>query len=970
MIPIFFRYAQLMVVCGLLCSPPAMAGYTRINKDNPNDPMAAHIYRLDNGLTVYLTENHEKPRIYTEISVRAGSKNDPSNNTGMAHYQEHLMSKGNHRLATIDFEKEKPHLDRIVELYEAHFKETDPEKRKTIYAEINKESQLASRYSIPREHDKLWKAMGGSGRNAHTWVEETVYKVDIPANRLRQWVVLESERFVDPVFRMFQTELEVVYEEKNRSLDDKRRLLFDAVNKILYKNHPYGQQTTIGTVDHLKNPSLKTMYEFYRKNYVPGNMAIALSGDFKIPEAIGLIDAHFLGWKAKDVPEQRKWSEEPLSGVERVTVKYKGEERVLLAFRTAHRNHEDADALTLIDMTLDNATAGLINLNLNQKQKVRRAGSNPYLHNDYGAQILWGIPKKGQTLEEVEQLLLGQLSLIKKGEFEDWILPAIVTDFKKTQKSRFESNTGRVRFMSNAFIGYKDWEATIGEIGRMEKVTKADVVRVANKYFGDDYGAGYRVDEQQDIPKIEKPVIDQIKIDPSRQSAYAKKLLDMQVQEIEPVYVDPETDYKITDYSEGVKLYYSQNPINDLFSLTITFEIGNNQDNRMGLATRLLDKSGAEEVGASTLKKEWYKLGTDFSISAGGNETNITISGLDENFDQSLGLMMDLLKKPSADQATLDELVKIILGQREDAKKDHRQIRGAVIIFNRHGSESRYLRMLTNDEVKALTVSELHGAIQGLLGYKHTISYTGSLPLDSVMAALGERHKVAGDLKDPPPYKFLELRKPEENEVYFFQKEMAQSQVFIEFGCKAFDENLIPPAEFYNVYFAGGFGGVVLQELREARGLAYSAGAGYYAGTRKGEQDRLWAGLGCQVDKTPEALEAFIDIIDNLPASGDRFEESQKSLINQYRTSKIGFRQVLGQVRSWEKLGLSGDPKKTRFQRHQAASLDTLVQFHATHLKGRPKLISIVGDSTRIDIQRLGKVGKIRKVGLEDVFVF
>ena len=294
MIPRFFRYAQLMVVCGLLCSPPAMAGYTRINKDNPNDPMAAHIYRLDNGLTVYLTENHEKPRIYTEIAVRVGSKNDPSNNTGMAHYQEHLMSKGNHRLATIDFQKEKPHLDRIVELYEAHSKETDPEKRKTIYAEINKESQLASRYSIPREHDKLWKAMGGSGRNAHTWVEETVYKVDIPANRLRQWVVLESERFVDPVFRMFQTELEVVYEEKNRSLDDKRRLLFDAVNKILYKNHPYGQQTTIGTVDHLKNPSLKTMYEFYRKNYVPGNMAIALSGDFKIPEAIGLIDAHFL----------------------------------------------------------------------------------------------------------------------------------------------------------------------------------------------------------------------------------------------------------------------------------------------------------------------------------------------------------------------------------------------------------------------------------------------------------------------------------------------------------------------------------------------------------------------------------------------------------------------------------------------------------------------------------------------------
>ena len=970
MFPKLLMIVQASVVCVLLCPRDTMAGYTRINKDNPNDPMATQIYLLDNGLTVYLTENHEKPRIYTEIAVRAGSNNDPANNTGMAHYQEHLMSKGNHRLATIDFDKEKPHLDRIVELYEAHFKETDPEKRKAIYAEINKESQLASQYSIPREHDKLWKAMGGSGRNAHTWYEETVYKVDIPANRLKHWVELESERFIDPVFRMFQTELEVVYEEKNRSLDDKGRLIFDAVNSLLYKKHPYGQQTTIGTVEHLKNPSLKMMYEFYRTNYVPGNMALVLSGDFSISDAISLIGMHFSKWVPKEVPDQRKWDEGPLLGAERVTVKYKGEEYVLLAFRTVHKNHPDAEALKLLDMILDNATAGLINLNLNQQQKVRRAGSYPFQLNDYGAQFLYGVPKKGQTLVEVEQLLLGQLSLIKKGEFENWILPAIVTDFKKSQKSRFESNTGRVRFTSDVFIGYGNWDAAIGEIGRMEKVTKEDVVRVANTYFGENYVAGYRVDEQQDIPKIEKPEIDQIKIDPSRQSPYAKDILSMRVQEIEPVYVDPEKDYKISEYSEGVKLYYSQNPINDLFSLTLTFEIGNNQDNRMGIATRLLDKSGAGEVGATALKKEWYKLGTDFSISAGNNETNITVSGLDENFRQSLELMIGLLKKPSADQATLDELVKITLGQREDAKKDHRQIRGAVIIFNRHGSGSRYLKMLTNDEVKVLTVSELHGKIQDLLGYKHTISYTGSLPVEAVKSALGEHHKIAGNLKDPPPYKFQQLRNPEHNEVYFFQKEVAQSQVYIEFGCKAFDENLIPPAEFYNVYFAGGFGGVVLQELREARGLAYSAGAGYLAGTRKGEQDRLWAGLGCQVDKTPEAVEAFVEIIDNLPASGDRFGESQESLINRYRTSKIGFRQVLGQVRSWEKLGLSGDPRKTRFQRHQSASLDTLIQFHETHLKGRPKLISVVGDSSRIDMERLGKVGSIRKVGLEDVFVF
>jgi predicted Zn-dependent peptidase len=764
----FPKVLSMLAVCIWFWPPAVQSEYKRINKPNPNDSMAVHIYRLENGLTVYLTENHEKPRIYTEIAVRAGSKHDPPDNTGMAHYQEHLMSKGNHRLATTDFEKEKPHLDKIVALYEEHFKEEDPEKRKAIYARINKESQLASQYSIPREHDKIWKAMGGSGRNAHTWLEETVYKVDIPANRLKHWVVLESERFVNPVFRMFQTELEVVYEEKNRSLDDKQRLIFDAVNRTLFKSHPYGQQTTIGTVEHLKNPSLKTMYEFYRKNYVPGNMAIVLSGDFKVAEAIQMIDAHFSSWEAREVPQQQTWQEAPLGGAERVTVKYKGEARVLLAFRTVPRNHKDAEALRLIDMILDNSTAGLINLNLSQKQRVRGAGSYPYFHNDYGAQYLYGIPKQGQSLEEVENLLLDQLKLVKDGAFEDWILPAIVTDFKKDRKGRLESNNGRVRFISDVFIGFKEWDQAIAEISRMEKVTKDDIVRVANTYFGENYVAGYRVDEQHEIPKIEKPVIDKIKIDPSRQSPYAVELLAMPVDEIEPVYVDPETDYEVSNYYDGVELYYSRNPINALFSLTLTFEVGNNQDNRMAMASLLLDKSGAGDISADDLKKEWYKIGTSFSIRAGNNETSVTISGLDENLGASLRLMVELLKHPVAEPATLEALVKITIGKREDAKKDHRQVRSAVVHLNRHGEESKYLRMLSSEELKQLTISGLHRAIANLFTYKHTISYTGSLSPDALSTSLREYHTIEGSLEDPPPYKFLVARDPTVNEIYFF----------------------------------------------------------------------------------------------------------------------------------------------------------------------------------------------------------
>ena len=368
-------------------------------------------------------------------------------------------------------------------------------------------AQLAAAYEIPNEMDKLYKSMGEQGLNAHTWHEETVYQVNLPANRLEQWAMIESERFAHPAFRLFQPELEIVYEEKNQTLDSKEAIIHFAVNKLLYKNHPYGQQTTIGEVEHLKNPSLKNMYEFYQKNYVPGNMAVVISGDIHPRRTMKVIDRYFSAWKARPVPSPGQWEEKPLQGAERVTVKYKGEEYVLLAFRTPGRNHPDAEALKLVDMILNNATAGLIDLNLNQQQKVRRAGSSPELNNDFGAEYLWGIPKKDQPLREVEELLLQQIELIKKGEFEDWIIPAIITDFKKNRKAQLESDDARVALMRNAFLAFQDWDDALREIDRMEKLTKQDVVRVANRHFGAGYVAGYRLDEQHEVPRIEKPPI-------------------------------------------------------------------------------------------------------------------------------------------------------------------------------------------------------------------------------------------------------------------------------------------------------------------------------------------------------------------------------------------------------------------------------------------------------------------------------
>jgi len=952
-----------------LLSLPAQAAYERINKIDPDDPMAVQIFRLDNGLEVHITENHQTPRFYAEIAVRAGSKDDPPETTGLAHYFEHLMFKGTPNLGTLDYAQEKPHLDRIQDLYEQHFKEQDPEKRKEIYQQIDTEAHAAAQFAIPNELDRIYGEMGATNLNAHTWVEETVYQVNLPSNRLRQWAVMESDRFQHPVFRLFPTELEAVYEEKNTSLDNKQRIIFEAVGKLLFKKHPYGQWPTLGNTEHLKQPSIRNIQHFFDKWYVPGNMAIMISGDVNTDETIGIIDEHFSILPAKKAPKQGHWKEKPLKGREFTEVNYEGEEFVLLAFRTVKSNHKDVEALGLLDMILSNSTAGLIDLNLVQAQKVRQAGAQPMEFNDYGAEFLFAVPKKGQSLEEAERLLLDQIELVKKGEFEDWILTAILNEYKKNKKAVLESDEARASMMTQAWLSYESWEHALNKISRVEKLTKKDIVRVANKYFKGNYVAGYRRDKQHEVTHVEKPPITPVEIDPTRESAFGARILAMPVTPIEPVFVDSAKDFKVSHNKNGVDVYYKENPINDIFTFSLSVDFGSHQDNTIGAAVQLLDKSGTERFSAEQLKKEWYKLGTDFGLGAGDNETTITLSGLDANFDASLALLMEVLTKPKADAATLEELKKIILAQRADAKKQAQSIASAMIQFNRYGQDSFFLRMLPDAEISALTSEPLMKVITNLLSYKHTISYTGSLPIETVMAALEKHHPVDAPLQDPPPYQYLKARQPSTSEIYLFDKEANQAIVRLEFGGVDFDESLTPAVQLYNEYFGGGMAGIVFQELRESRGLAYMAGAAYMPGYRTKDQNLMLGVIQTQNDKAAEATQAFVDLMDNMPASEERFAAARESVINQYRTGKIGFRELLGVVQNWKRHDLAPDPRIQRFQTLQSSGLQSILDFQAKQIAGKPKLISIVGQKSKINLETLKKLGPIREIAIDDIFV-
>ena len=526
----------------------------------PNDPLNVRIYTLDNGLKVYMSVYKDAPRIQTAIAVRTGSKNDPNDNTGLSHYLEHLMFKGTTHFSTKDFGKENVYLTKIDSLFEVYRKLTDPEQRKNTYKIIDSISNIAASYAIANEYDKMMASLGVKGTNAYTSVDQTVYVNDVPSNQFNKWLDIEFDRFSNPVFRIFHTELETIYEEKNMSLDNDGRKIYEALLDGLFPTHNYGQHTTLGKPEHLKNPSLVSLKEYFGNRYVPNNMAIVLSGDFNPDLIIKKIDENFGQMKSKKLNDYVPPVEKPITQPIVKEVKGPDAESMMLAFRFGGAKSTDLDKLSIMDYILANSTAGLIDLNLVQAQKVLSAGSSLYEMTDYTAHIFSGKPKQGQKLEEVKDLLLEQIEKVKKGDFADWLIPAIINDLKLLEIHESESRNSRNSSMIDAFVSGISWSDKVNRMKRLSQITKKDIIDFANKNYNNNYVVVYkRTGANPDVVKIEKPSITPVKIDRDSQSDFFKKITSQKVDPIEPVFLDYAKDIVTFKIKDDIQVNYLKN---------------------------------------------------------------------------------------------------------------------------------------------------------------------------------------------------------------------------------------------------------------------------------------------------------------------------------------------------------------------------------------------------------------------------
>jgi len=936
----------------------------------PGDPLNVRIYTLDNGLKVYLTVYKDAPRIQTAIAVRTGSKNDPSDNTGLSHYLEHIMFKGSDEFGTKDYSKEKPLLDQIEYKFEVYKKTTDTLMRKKIYHEIDSISGIAATFAIANEYDKLLAVIGAKGTNAFTSFEETVYINDIPSNKISQWLQIEQERFKDPVFRIFHTELETVYEEKNISLDSDDNKVFEDLFLGLFPTNTYGTQTTIGTVEHLKNPSLKSLREYYNSRYVPNNMAIILSGDFNPDEVIKEIDATFGTLPSKPVKEYVPALETPITQPVVKEVVGPDAESLTIGYRLGGAATKDADLVTVFNMILSNSTAGLIDLNLNQAQKVLEASAFSYILKDYSVNIFSGKAKEGQSLEEVKDLLLAQIELVKKGEFPDWLLPAIINDLKLSEIKSGETNSGRTFSLLDGFIKEIPRSEEVKNIERLSKISKQNIIDFAKKNYNNNYVIVYkRTGTAPDVKKIVKPQITPVTMNRDDESAFLKKIVSEPTPTIQPVFLDYEKDIQKFKIKDNIQVLYNENKENKTFSLYYYFQMGTANIKSIGIALDYLKYLGTSKYSPKQIQEEFYKLGCSFNVSSSENEVWVSLSGLSENMEKGIILFEHLILYCQPNEPALVNLVSDIKKRRADDKLNKGTILwSAMYNYGVYGKKSPFTNILSESELQALKPANLIGLIKGMNGFEHRVLYYGPDKSVNLIALLNREHKVPAALKPIPSKAIFEQLPNPDTKVYTVNYDMKQVEIVMLSRSDKYKKEQVPVIRLFNEYFGGSMNSIVFQEIRESKGLAYSAYAGYRQPVIPDQHFYLFSYIGTQIDKLPEAMKAMMGIFNNMPESEKAMNSSKEAILNKIRTERITKAQVLFNYINAQKFGLTYDIRKDVYDKIPKMNFVDLKNFQTQFIKDKNYNIMVLGNKSELDIKTLESYGKVNSLTLEDVF--
>jgi predicted Zn-dependent peptidase len=936
-----------------------------------NNPLSVKEIKLKNGFTVWVNEDHTQPKVYGAVVVNAGAKDSP--NTGIAHYFEHIMFKGTEKIGTTDYAAEKVYLDSIKVKYDELAATVDATKRKEIQLQINELSIKSADYAIPNEFERLITRFGGTGMNAFTSNDKTVYFNSFSPQYLAHWAEVNSERFLDPVFRLFQGELETVYEEKNMRADRMGGMTAEKVLERFFQPHPYAFPI-VGSTENLKNPRLSEMEKFFNDYYVAGNMCLILAGDVNVAAVLPLMEKTFGRIRSGTAPKVKNLAPPAFNGVEKSQVKFpmpivkmRG-----LGWRGVPENDPDELKLLVFASLLNNSNSTGYLDKLVSDSKLMAVQSLCGSFNEAG---VWGVlivPKLlFQSANKAETLVIQQIDRIKNGDFTEEMLDEVKLEHKRQNEQKMEELQDRGLKMVSLFTQGRTWDDYLAQIQQIDKISKQDIVEVANKYLTNNY---LQLDKKTgDYPKekVEKPSFKPVVPKNSEaKSDYAAAMEKMEVSDKKPRFIDFQNDVEFTELTPLVNFYAVKNPMNDVFTVTFSFEKGEFQSKKAELTGRYINLLGTDSLAFEQLRGKLQKLGSTMEFSSSDNAFLLNISGFDKNLPPTLELVGYFLKNVKGDSKKLKQIVDDEKVSRKTLTKEPRTVAKMMLDKVAFGEKSRYLNWLSVEEVKKIKSEELIAEFENLLKTECNIHYCGNLPVEQVQSEIRRNFDLQNVTNKSNPV-FRKYLPVSENTVYLLEyKDVTQSVIYNYIqGNPNTDAKERSTISVFNNYFGGNMRSIIFQEVREFRSLAYTAQAVYHKNSERyrNENGALYTFLTTQSDKTATAMRLVDSLLKNMPMKSERVNMAKQDVTNETHNNFPTFRKISSQIASLKQDGYSADPHIEIMEALPTIEIADIERFYQNNIQGKPMAWIIVGNPNTADLQEIGKCGKVVKLKWKDI---
>lgn len=930
-------------------------------------------HKLKNGLTVWLNEDHSQPKVFGAVVVKAGAKDCPD--TGIAHYFEHMMFKGTDKIGTVDYDAEKTLLDSIALKYDELAATEDEAARSQIQKEINELSIRSSDYVIPNEFNRLISKYGGSGLNAATSYDATIYFNTFSPQYMSQWAEINSERLLNPVFRLFQSELETVYEEKNMYGDFIGGPVMDRLLARYFAPHPYAYPI-IGSTKNLKNPRLTEMRKFFEEYYVASNMGLILSGDFDTEAVLPVLEKTFSRIRPGEAPKHDIVALPPFKGKEKMKIKFPVPlvKAMGMGFRGVPANHEDQVALAVAVNMLNNANGTGFLDKLMVDRKIMASMAMNESMNEAGILAVAVIPKlMFQTYGGAEKLVWKEINRVKEGDFSDEIFNSLKQEQRRQYASNLENIDSRARIMMSLYSQGKSWEDYLQEVSGIDALTKEDVVRVACKYFSENYLCVTKTTGKYPKDNLTKPDFSPIVPKNSEASSeYAKQLEQLPVQEVKPRFIDFQKDVETVSLTPLATLYATANPVTDIFTLNLVYQVGTLEQPKLMHLANYLQFLGTDSLSFHEFRTRLQVLGSTISFDATDKQFFMRITGFDKHFKETVQLAGDFIRHVKADDKQIRQVINDAKVTEKAFFESSDNIANALLEKVKYGEQSRFLTKLSLSEVKKLKGKELLDAFVQVRQTECDLLYCGTLPV----AQVREEIEASLPLKEitvavNAPY-HRDAKKYDKPTVYFMDMPTASQSIVYGYakGEVTDDAWSRHAARLFSVYFGGDMSSLMFQEIREFRSLAYRVSGRYILPPHKleGKAGEFVTMLSTQSDKTLDALGIMNSLIHEMPEKEERISTVKQSIVNQVNNDFPSFREVPEKVAGFRRNGFDNDPSEALLSGISDMDMKDIIRFYRHNVRLKPVVYVIVGNSRRIDMKQLETYGNVIRLRKKDIY--